>query len=101
MTTTPPDLERKVNQLDNDVQSIYEMLTGIEGTQRRHGNRLQELSEQLGRTDAKVDALGSRIDGLESRIGGLESRIDGLSSRIDGLESKIDEVLGVLRERLG
>lgn len=40
--STPP-VEREVRQLDNDVQSIYEMLAGIQGTQRRHGNRLEEI----------------------------------------------------------
>jgi hypothetical protein len=40
--TTP--LERKVRQLDNDVQAIYEMIATVEATQRRHGNRLEEIS---------------------------------------------------------
>ena len=40
--TTP--LERKVRQLDNDVQAIYEMIATVEATQRRHGNRLEEIT---------------------------------------------------------
>jgi len=41
------ELDRKVRQLDNDVQSIYEMLTDIWATQRRQGNRLDEHSALL------------------------------------------------------
>ena len=33
-----------MRQLDNDVQSIYELLSGIEATQRRQGNRLTEIA---------------------------------------------------------
>jgi hypothetical protein len=40
--TTP--VERKVRQLDNDVQAIYEMIATVEATQRRHGNRLEEIT---------------------------------------------------------
>ena len=42
--TTPPEIARKVRQLDNDVQAIYEMLAGISATQLRQGNRLEEIA---------------------------------------------------------
>ena len=42
--TTPPEIARKVRQLDNDVQAIYEMIATVEATQRRHGNRLEEIT---------------------------------------------------------
>lgn len=38
-----PDLSRKVRRLDHDVQEIYVMLADISATQKRHGNRLEEL----------------------------------------------------------
>jgi hypothetical protein len=44
MTTI--DLGRKVRQLDNDVQAIYEMLAGITATQHRQGNRLEEIAAE-------------------------------------------------------
>ncbi len=42
--TTPPEVARKVRQLDNDVQAIYEMLAGISATQQRQGHRLDEIA---------------------------------------------------------
>lgn len=64
--STPPELERKVRQLDNDVQSIYEMLARITATQQRHGNRLEEISagqsEQDGKLDAIIELLGGPRD---------------------------------------
>lgn len=45
--TTPAEIERKVRQLDHDVQAIYEMLAGLAATQQRQGNRLSEMDTKL------------------------------------------------------
>jgi hypothetical protein len=52
--TVPAQVERKVRQLDNDVQAIYEMLAGISATQQRLGNRLNEIDGKLGEIDGKL-----------------------------------------------
>jgi hypothetical protein len=61
---TTPDVERTVRQLDNDVQSIYEMLAKIEATQNRHGNRLGEIATTMGEMDGKLNQI---IDLLRQR----------------------------------
>lgn len=43
--TTPPGLARKVQQLDNDVEAIYGMLTTIQVTQTRQHTRLTEIAD--------------------------------------------------------
>lgn len=64
MSTPPGQGERKVRQFDNDVQSIYEMLAGLEATQCRHGNhRVGEIDRRHGDTHGKLD----RILGLLER----------------------------------
>ncbi|WP_156893658.1 hypothetical protein [Actinokineospora enzanensis] len=55
--TSPAELERKVRQLDNDVQSIYEMLATIEATQRRQGNRLSEIVSAQAEQGVKLDEI--------------------------------------------
>ena len=87
MTMSPVEIERKVRQLDGDVQAIYEMLAAIEGTQRRHSNRFQELAEQI---DGKFAALDSRMDTLDGKFAALDSRMDTL-------DGKMDTVLELLR----
>ena len=59
-----PDLTRKVRQLDNDVQAVYEMLATISATQQRQANRLEELtaaqveqSAVLGEANHKLDLI--------------------------------------------
>ena len=95
MAMNPVELERKVRQVDNDVQSIYVMLAAIQGTQERHTNRLNELAARL---DVVNDELGSRVDAVENRLG---SRIDAVENRLGGVESRLDEVLDLLRGQRG
>ncbi len=83
MTMGPVEIERKVRQLDNDVQSIYTMLSAIQGTQERHTNRLGELAVKVDGLDGKVDALAGRVASLDARV--------------DGLDTKVDTVLDLLR----
>ncbi len=91
MTTPSPErLELKVQQLDNDVQAIYEMIARVEGTQRRHTNRFDELNDRLdgvevrlGRLEVKTDSLGTRLDRLEVKTDGLDGKLDEVLRRLE------------------
>lgn len=76
MSTSPESTERKIRQLDNDVQSIYEMLAGIEGTQRRHGNRLDEIDGSLRQMDGRL----GQVDG---RLGRMDNKLDRILGLLD------------------
>ena len=111
MTMTPAEVERKVRQLDNDVQSIYEMLTGIESTQRRHSNRFEELAGQVAAVadqvvslDAKIETVDSRVSTVDAKVDVVDAKVDALGTKVGALESqvgtvdtKLDEVLRLLR----
>jgi chromosome segregation ATPase len=96
---SPQQVERKLGQLDNDVQSIYEMLSTITSTQQRHSNRFNELAEQVGGLEIKVDAHDARFDSLEAKVDSLEAKVDGLEAKVDGIGAKVDTVLDLLRAR--
>ena len=66
---TPSGVERKVQQLDNDVQAIYEMLARLEATQRRHTNRF--------------DDIDGRFDGIDGRLDGIDGKVDEVLRRLD------------------
>jgi predicted nuclease with TOPRIM domain len=105
---TEPDVGRKVRQLGNDVDEIYDLLKDISKTQARHGaalaslnvavsdiqvrqgSRLDALDSKVGRLETRFDGLETRFDGLETRFDGLETRFDGLETRFDGLETRFD-----------
>lgn len=60
---TPTQMQRKLRQLDNDVQSVYEMLASISATQGRQGNRLDELDVKLDTMDIKLDTILQLLNG--------------------------------------
>jgi len=74
--TTPAGIQKKIRQLDNDVQAIYELLTGIQATQTRQGNRLEEISA----TQAEHSAVLAEHSAVLAEHGG-----------------KLDTVLEILR----
>jgi hypothetical protein len=63
---TPAEIERKVRQLDNDVQSIYELLATIDATQKRQGNRLTEIATTQVEHGEKLDAILELLRGNQS-----------------------------------
>ncbi|MFV0462057.1 MAG: hypothetical protein ACK5MP_02505 [Nostocoides sp.] len=68
MTTPPPQIERKVRQLDNDVSAIYEILARIELKQGRHDNRFDEMA-------ADLDAVRTDVGTLTSDVGTLKDQM--------------------------
>ena len=88
--STPSDaLERKVRQLDNDVQAIYEMIVRIEVTQRRHDNRFDEIGSDIGQ-------LRADVGGLKADVSGLKTDVSGLKTDVADLGTKVDRVLALL-----
>lgn len=77
---TSPALERKVRQLDNDVQSIYELLSTISGTQMRHGNRFDEF-------DQRFESVEGRLVSVEGRLVSLEGKVDTVLEILRGQSS--------------
>jgi hypothetical protein len=67
--TTPAGLERKVRQLDSDVQAIYDMLNGIMSTQQRQGNRLNEIDTKLDEMGSKLGEMGGKLDTIIGLLG--------------------------------
>ena len=86
---TAIDLERKVRQHDNDISAVYTMIADIQNTQRRHTNRFDELTEDVG-------ALDGRLSSVEKGMSSLVTRMSSLETRMSSLEAKVDQVLELL-----
>ncbi|MGH3490411.1 MAG: hypothetical protein ACRDP8_21185 [Actinopolymorphaceae bacterium] len=84
MTTVPPDVQRKVHQLDNDVQSIYELLATIQATRQRQGNRLDELATDVGSLRSDVGSLRSDVVRLRTEHG---AKLDAILDHLRGREA--------------
>jgi chromosome segregation ATPase len=96
MSASPADVERKIRQLDNEVQAIYEMLARIEGTQRRHDNRFAEIGTDLTDLRGQVADLRADVSGLDTKVTSLDTKVTSLDGKVTALDAKLDRVIGLL-----
>lgn len=74
--TTPPELSRRVRQLDNDIGAVYELVNAIQITQGRHGLRLGEI------VDAQV-AQGTVLDAHTVTLAEHGSKLDRIIALLE------------------
>ncbi|WP_285588724.1 hypothetical protein [Actinomycetospora sp. NBRC 106378] len=110
MSASPADVDRKIRQLDNEVQAIYEMLARIDGTQRRHDNRFAELGTDLTELrgqvsdlradvtalDTKVTSLDAKVTSLDTKVTAIDTKVTSLDERVSSIDTKLDRVIGLL-----
>ena len=113
---------REFRQMRNDVddgyalhESIGKSVTTISATQRRHGNRLEEIQQsvdlQSGRLDrmednqrqqaARLGRVEGRLDGVEGRLDSVDGRLEGMDGRLGRMEGTQQQILELLRGRPG
>jgi chromosome segregation ATPase len=97
MTLDPGALQRKVRQLDNDMQATYEMLTDISAQQRRMNTRLGTLETRVEAMDTRLESVELKVDALDGKVDALELKVDALGGKVDTLGTQMGEVLGILR----
>ena len=45
--TTDPDMSRRVTRLENDTESIYELISEVRSTQHEHTRRFDRIENTL------------------------------------------------------
>ncbi|TDE97453.1 hypothetical protein EXU48_04475 [Occultella glacieicola] len=96
MPKTPTELERKVDQLDNDVHEIYSMLTTITDQQLAHDARFDSIDQRLDGHNSRLDSIDQRLDGHNTRLDSIDQRLDGHNTRLDTIDQKLDTVITIL-----
>ncbi|GAA2548597.1 hypothetical protein GCM10010210_20830 [Pseudonocardia hydrocarbonoxydans] len=92
-------MARKVQQLDNDVQAIYEMLADIQATQKRQHNRLEEIAATQ---DGHSEVLASHTDVLAGHTDVLAGHTAALADHTATLAdhgTKLDRIIALLEQR--
>ncbi len=74
---------RKVQQLDNDVQAIYEMLAGIQATQLRQHNRLDEIAATQDGHTATLAEHGSTLAEHTATLAEHGSKLDRIIALLE------------------
>lgn len=82
--TSDPGLTRRVTRLENDTESIYELITEVRSTQDEHTLRLDRVEGTLTEHTRRFDQV--------------ESTLTDHTSRFDRMKRTLDEVLRRLPE---
>jgi hypothetical protein len=56
-----PQIELRVSRLENDSNSIYDLISEIRSTQQEHSHRLDSV-------DSRLDSVDSRLDSIETTL---------------------------------
>jgi chromosome segregation ATPase len=114
MAAPDPD-SREFRQMRHDVDDVYGLLEGVDNsittisaTQRRHGNRLEEIQQSLDLQSGRLNRMedtqrqqAGRLGRVETRLGGIEETQQEQGERLGRVEGRLDEILTLLRGRSG
>ncbi len=86
MAMTNSQIEHKLRQHDNDIASIYEILTEIKTTVTSH--------------DARFDTIDGRFEAIDGRLNAVDARFEAVDARFDTIDGRLDTIDGALAEVL-
>jgi DNA anti-recombination protein RmuC len=89
-------IELRVSRLENDRDSIYDLLAELRSTQQEHSLRFDRVDERFDTMDQRFDTMDQRFDTMDQRFDGMGQRFDGMGQRFD----KVEEVLTEVARRL-
>jgi pilus assembly protein FimV len=81
-----PEHERRTIQNTNDILSVYDLLSEMDG-------KLAKQSVQLGNIASKVEAHDARFDAHDARFDAHGARFDAHDARFDGVDQQLQEIL--------
>jgi chromosome segregation ATPase len=73
--TSDPGMSRRVARLENDTESIYELITEVRSTQGDHTRRFDRLESTLNEVRSTRDDHTRRFDRLESTLDEVVRRL--------------------------
>lgn len=74
----------------DDVESIYDLLTGISATQAKHSARFDSVDARFSAIEGRQLRHGNRLDTLDAKA-------DEQGNKLDEHTAKLDEILDLLR----
>ena len=101
----PRDIDRRVRQTRNDVDSLFELLreatetvSAIARTQQQHGARIERIEQVLSLHGDTMSRIVSRLERLHATQLGHTEIMDSHTEILDSHTEKLNEILALLRE---
>jgi chromosome segregation ATPase len=70
-----PKIELRVARLENDTNSIYELLSEIRSTQQEHSRNFESIDGRLESMDTRFESMDSRFDSIETTLAEVVRRL--------------------------
>jgi len=86
-------MELRVSRLENDTQSIYDLMSEVRFTQQEHSQRLDKVDQRLDKVDRRLDKVDRRLDKVDQRFDQVDQRFDQVDQRFDKIELTLVEVV--------
>ena len=94
--TSDASLNLRVSRLENDIQSIYELITEIRATQQEHTRRFETLETTWNtRLETLETTWNTRFETLETT---WNTRFEALDASLDTTHATLAEILRRLPE---
>jgi flagellar capping protein FliD len=97
-----PQIELRVSRLENDSDSIYDLITEIGSTQKEHSQRLNKiettLTTRFDTIDARFETMDARFETMDARFETIDARFDTMDARFDTIDARFDTIEMTLTE---
>jgi septation ring formation regulator EzrA len=80
--TSDPGIELRVSRLENDTNSIYDLIAEIRATQHEHSRRFDSVDQRLDSVDQRFDSVGQRFDSVGQRFDSIDSTLAEVVRRL-------------------
>lgn len=74
-----------------DLDKVYDLL---EKMYMEFTQKFEDMSNQLRKTDSRVDSIEGRLDNIEGKVDSIEGRLDNLEGKVNCIEGRLDNIEG-------
>ena len=88
-----PRMELRVSRLENDRDSIYDLLAEFRSTQQEHSQRFDNVDQRFDKVDQRFDKVDQRLGEIDQRLGELDQRLGEINQRFEKVDITLTEVV--------
>ncbi|MBA4417871.1 MAG: hypothetical protein C0392_08175 [Syntrophus sp. (in: bacteria)] len=75
-----------------DIREKFELvLEGHEVLHKEIQNTRQELREEIGFVNVKVEALSQKVDAVDKKVDAVDKKVDAVDKKVDAVEKRLAE----------
>jgi chromosome segregation ATPase len=75
-------IELRLSRLENDTNSIYDLVTDIKSTQDEHSRRFDAVDQRFDTADQRFDVVDQRFDAVDRHFDSVEATLTEVVRRL-------------------